>query len=926
MHQELKSYDRSEIQNLIIKSDLIDLEYLTHYFGAVDHAQLIAAADKESGALSRSRLSPIFDGDFYARYYRDVEFLEIDPFQHYVTIGFWQHRKPSAHIEPSLFKELINDRIDANRAKLEDQLERTLLPISIMKALCSQEEIVSSHFFGHRYYGGRYEDLRDTNVDLFRHFASFGQHENRSGCDFFDLAHYEQVTGCRFNGALDAIKHLVLNFDGRLVETRPDTLCLLERSAFGQLSVRAFPAVVRSTGSGAGGRRIRQRDRLESAWVNWSTEKKITDYEAFAEEVGHLKRRRLIRVFGETDPIPDPIRPDELDASDREKTRRHSITVLIPFFSGLDRLRGCVRSVLAQSYPGTVEIVIADDASEEDARSLAAELGVRCVRQEKNLGFLQNVNAAATSATGEFLLLLNDDCELRAHSLEVLAAGFRDPHVGICGPKLVFPDGRLQEAGGAIFGAMNTEMVGLSAPPELPCYGFDRDADYVSGAALVIRRSLWESLGGFDPDLAPAYCEDLDLCVRASGEGWRIRYRSDALVEHAFSATSNALSRQYKYQNSIRNKIKLVRKHEDRTAHYSKVLVGAFYLPQFHDVAENDYWWGRGFTDWANTVKAESHYRGHEQPRLPTELGFYDLNSPEVIEKQFDLARSHGVDFFNIYYYRFGDTTILDRPLQNILRNPSLRVRFACCWANENWARRWDGGDEAVLLKQDYSEASLDAVIDDFLTYAEDPRYLRVGGKPTFSFYRPLLVDRFAAFADRFRQAAHERGHGEVLLKGVMSMELGRVEKSATELGLDALLEFPPHDVGVEMDTTSLDATSAFEGRVFDYAKSNLYMIERRWKYPVRVYPTVFPSWDNTPRQDHRAHSFFGASPGRFQIAMEEALTHSIHFHPAGERVVYINAWNEWAEGAVMEPDRHFGRGWLNAVRNAKLKILGEGP
>ena len=183
------------------------------------------------------------------------------------------------------------------------------------------------------------------------------------------------------------------------------------------------------------------------------------------------------------------------------------------------------------------------------------------------------------------------------------------------------------------------------------------------------------------------------------------------------------------------------------------VRVLAFYLPQFHPTPENDLWWGAGFTEWTNVVKARPSYAGHYQPHLPADLGFYDLRTPDALRRQALLARRYGIEGFCVYYYNFGSRRVLSQPLETVRANPDIPFRWCLCWANENWTKHWDGGEREILLEQSYEQATLDAIIADAVAQAADPRYIRVNGRPLFLVYRPLLLPDPPGFAAQCRAA-----------------------------------------------------------------------------------------------------------------------------------------------------------------------------
>lgn len=341
----------------------------------------------------------------------------------------------------------------------------------------------------------------------------------------------------------------------------------------------------------------------------------------------------------------------------------------------------------------------------------------------------------------------------------------------------------------------------------------------------------------------------------------------------------------------------------------------AYYLPQFHAIPENDAWWGLGFTEWRNIVRGQPRFRGHQQPRVPEQLGFYDLSDGEVMKKQVDLARAAGVHGFCFYYYNFNGRRILEKPVEGFLKDDSIAFPFCMMWANENWTRTWDGLDRSVLLQQNYREEDDPAFLADIARHFKDARYIRVDGRPLFFVYRPGQIpnakDRIKAW-----RAHWESVHGE---KPLIFMAQGFDDIDPRVYDLDGAIEFPPHKICKNMSPLNprLELFDpGFTGHVVSYAET----VERALREATPDFPlikTASPSWDNEARRPGRGMTLHGATPARYErwlrglVAFAEA--HPVH----GERFVAVNAWNEWAEGAYLEPDAYHGAAYLNATARA---------
>ncbi len=349
----------------------------------------------------------------------------------------------------------------------------------------------------------------------------------------------------------------------------------------------------------------------------------------------------------------------------------------------------------------------------------------------------------------------------------------------------------------------------------------------------------------------------------------------------------------------------------------------AFYLPQFHPIPENDSWWGAGFTEWTNVTRARPAFAGHRQPRLPTDLGFYDLRVPEVRAAQAALAAANGISAFCYYHYWFGGRRLLERPFDEVLKRGEPDFPFLLCWANENWTRRWDGRDREILMAQNYSVEDDRAHLRALAPALADRRYVRFGGKPAFIVYRAELLPDARRTADIWREEALRLGLGE--------LSLGRVEgfvenSDPLEIGFDFAVEFaprwtsmPPRSFGSGIGALLRQRGIRRDGYVDNSVYSYGALQERTLRRPASNYPLfrcACPSWDNSPRRQTSATIFEGAEPALFQAWLERLIDERQTY--AGVRApVFVNSWNEWAEGAQLEPCTVYGRQFLDAVQAA---------
>ena len=349
----------------------------------------------------------------------------------------------------------------------------------------------------------------------------------------------------------------------------------------------------------------------------------------------------------------------------------------------------------------------------------------------------------------------------------------------------------------------------------------------------------------------------------------------------------------------------------------------AFYLPQFHPIPENDEWWGPGFTEWTNVAPARPRFKGHYQPHVPADLGFYDLRLPDTRRDQAALARAHGIDGFVYYHYWFDGKQVLERPFDEVLASGEPDLPFALCWANENWTRTWDGQDSEVLLAQSY--AGNERAHAEWLVRAfRDERYIRVDGKPLFLVYRAGHLPDPRATTRIWRDVARSAGIGEIFLCRVEGYPQERTDPTA--LGFDAAVEFAPDWM----------ALRSFAGRVRNAAAKRL-MPRRHARRPQLIdydrlvarmeakpqpdylrFPCVTPGWDNTPRRREGGIVIRDNTPERYAAWVRHASAQAPQT-PGGDSLVFVNAWNEWAEGAHLEPCQRWGHAFLEAHHEARV-------
>ena len=364
----------------------------------------------------------------------------------------------------------------------------------------------------------------------------------------------------------------------------------------------------------------------------------------------------------------------------------------------------------------------------------------------------------------------------------------------------------------------------------------------------------------------------------------------------------------------------------------------AIYLPQFHPIPENDLWWGNGFTEWTNVTRAKPRFKDHYQPHLPADLGFYDLRLPEVRQLQADLARQYGIHGFCYYHYWFNGRRILERPFQEVFESGKPDFPFMLCWANENWTRRWDGSEKQVLLKQDYSDTDDLAHIRYLLPFFRDSRYIKVNGKPVFVIYKDALFPDVSRTLKIFREEAAKAGLELYLCK--FERHGGTLSGDPARLGFDAAIEFQPFSASLKKFTIENRRKPLPKylrlSKYNDFVRHRLLrrspagkkdiiidyntFVDFDCNYPrpdYKLFPGVCPGWDNSSRRSSSyAQIFTDSTPSKFGEWIRNKLQHFTPYSP-DENFIFINAWNEWAEGNHLEPCQKWGTQYLEELRKS---------
>lgn len=359
----------------------------------------------------------------------------------------------------------------------------------------------------------------------------------------------------------------------------------------------------------------------------------------------------------------------------------------------------------------------------------------------------------------------------------------------------------------------------------------------------------------------------------------------------------------------------------------SIVRLIAFYLPQYHSIPENDAWWGKGFTEWTNAKKANPLFKGHYQPHVPhSDTGYYDLSNVAVAKKQAEIAKSFGLYGFCYYYYWFNGKKLLNKPIENMLKSKDIDFPFCICWANENWTRTWDGQEKHVLMPQDHTPEHDEQFIDDVIPVLKDKRYITIDEKPVLVIYRTSLFPDIAKTAALWRKKARAAGLKDLYLVRVEGLEES-VEPCT--IGFDAAIEFAPDWRMATMPLgDNIDIRKSYNAQMLNVSITNpvvrdydltMNRMIARDDPGYKLFRGVFPSWDNTARKGKNGTVFASSSPAKFQHFLTKQIENTINNDKINEeeKLIFINAWNEWGEGCHIEPDQKYGYKYLQAIKDS---------
>jgi O-antigen biosynthesis protein len=906
------------------------------------------------GAVEGRSPHTLFDADWYLRQNPDVASARVNPLMHYIRYGAMGGRDPHPFFNSDWYLQQNPDVADAG-----------VNPLVHYIRYGAAEGRDPNLLFDSDWYLQQNPSVAVAGINPFVHYLQYGAAAGRPPHPFFDnyrhLKNNPELAAAHSNLLRSRLRHrtskeqalsqqMMLNnpsqknpFEVRSIVTSAAenvihlTPPVLASNNKGEQIVHGRPTAeisrdkMAATEEGAeddifdplSGGDQHERGILEIAAeascneiINWD------DYKSLLDQVSNLRKSRLETL--QVKPpvlvsIPENEFPTCVASLEFAKETLVQVSIVIPVFNNLKFTLECLASIAHCTAGVRYEIIVVDDGSTDQTQEILSRVkNIIYVANQQSLDSSGSYDIGINKTKGKYILFINNDIQVTDGWLERLVNTFDQyENVGAVGPKILYPNGRLQEAGLLVNRDCSITKIGLNDDPDLPRYNYVREVGFCSSACLLVKAKMVKQSGGFNSLFAPADYDDCDLGFRLRNVGLRVLYNPKSVVIRHLGATLGQLDNSSKMQTVIRNQQKLSERWQLQIDNINNVRIIAFYSPQFYPIPENDHWRGKGFTEWTNVVQARPNYVGHYQPHLPTDLGFYDLRVEAVMKQQAELAKRYGINGFCFHYYWFAGKRRFDLPLKKMIESKEFVLPFCLAWANESWTRRWDGNAEEVLIKQQHSESDDVAFMHDIIRYMRCESYIRINGKPL------LIVCRIALFPDIektskiWREICRNEGLGEIYLAFVESSEWAGILKNPAEIGFDASVEFPPQGILAPVAPPGRVLNPKYNGAIHDYRQAALNYVQAEIPNHVR-FRGVMPSWDNTPRRKDNATSFINATPGAFQAWLETVLQNTNEQNFGDERIVFINAWNEWAEGNHLEPDRRYGHGYLEAARNAQ--------
>ena len=634
--------------------------------------------------------------------------------------------------------------------------------------------------------------------------------------------------------------------------------------------------------------------------------------------------------------------------------------VIVCVHNAYEETKACIESILNTNIEHIDNLIIVDDYSQKETKELLKEFQkkhakVLLLTTDEQQGYTKSANLGLQHSTADISTLLNSDTLVdKSWAKKTIDFFSTNSEVGIMGP---LSNAASYQSVPSIEGTdtqtainkLSSEMSLEDANTFLEEINKTHPSIYtplVHGFCFSLTKKCIETVGYFDEENFPkGYGEESDYCLRAVDAGFALAIDLTSYVYHEKSKSYTSKER-IKYMNNgwdallakhSRRRVTAAIKHlqeqplliKTRKAIKNKFYTQevkikpiCFYLPQFHPTEVNNTNWGEGFTEWNNVTKATPRFQSHVQPKLPTKFGFYDLRLPQIMQQQSTFAKEHGIHGFCFYYYRFADQRVLNMPSDNY-ENMNDVIPFCYCWANESWTKAWDGASGSHILTQEYDDVTFNGLAEDLKRAVQKGHYLTSDGKPVFMIYQVSKIPNYREWLQRLKDTIHAATGKELIIGGVYTVD------TTDDIvdSIDFLVQFPPHRI-----------PRKYKRKVMNYKEINPFMPERKDYFEAyddvqkaaldghdmfkKTVLGVCPDWDNTSRREKNAHVLIGSTPEKFATWLGKAIEITKDKYEKKEIIepfIFINAWNEWAEGAVLEPSLQSGDAYIKKVKELVL-------
>ena len=632
------------------------------------------------------------------------------------------------------------------------------------------------------------------------------------------------------------------------------------------------------------------------------------------------------------------------------------LDIIICVHNAYEETKACIESVLYQNIEYINKIILVDDYSQTETKELLRDYNKKydkifLLETKEQQGYTKSANLGLKNSTSEVKTLLNSDT-LVPSNWAVKIKNFFQEHkeIAIMGP---FSNAASYQSLPNIKGTSSQTAVN-DLPQDVTVEIMNKYLEEINheekfiyvplvhGFCFSVTQECLNTIGYFDEESFPrGYGEENDFCVRAVDAGFGLGIDLRTYVYHEKSKSYQSEDRIRYMQNGWNA---LVKKHKKRrlvsaVEHLEKQVILqnirtqvkykfyekkitvkpiCFYLPQFHPTEINNECWGEGFTEWSNVTKAKPRFEGHDQPKLPTKFGFYDLRLPLIMQQQSDYAKKNGIHAFCFYYYRFAEKRVLNLPSDNY-ESLSDVIPFCYCWANESWTRAWDGASGVSILEQKYDTVTFNGLVDDLSSSVMKEHYLTSNGDPIFIIYQVSKIPNYKTWIKDLKEAIYKKTKKHLIVAGVYTVD---TTDDIVE-SIDFLVQFPPHRIPRKYKRKVLNSKeiAPFEPQREDYFESYDDVIDATLDGHNKYKKTMLglcPDWDNSPRREKNAHIIIGSTPEKFSNWLQQAIKITKEKYTKEEIIepfIFINAWNEWAEGAVLEPSLHNSETYIQKVK-----------